>query len=126
MLLFLTAEARNAMLAGLRATLGQGALLRFFAGPTLLATVTFPGDWLTAPVDGVMQIAGSSYSNPAQNQSGVPDTGRFYKADGATLVAEADVSGMAGTGVIRLSNPVITKDEAVVVMQLTFAMPSGA
>lgn len=119
-------EVQNAMLAGFKQALGTGAILRLYAGATLLASVVFAGEWLSVPANGGMSLIGVPASNPTANESGVPDTGRFFKADGATLMAEASVSGFGGNGVIKLSNPIITKGEAVVVVQLTFAMPNGA
>ncbi len=115
------------MIAAFKIALGEGTILRLLtqAGGALLAEVTFTGAWLSDPAAGSVTMTGVSYNDPLANASGVPLWGIFYKADGVSVVAEASVSGPLGDGAIKLQNPVVSYNEPVLVVGVSFTMPSG-
>jgi hypothetical protein len=105
-------ELRNARIGQIETIAGASPRLMVRSGAkpvnaaaadagTVLADITLPADWLTAPSNGGVSKSGT-WTDAAADASGTAGHWRLYKADGTTCVAQGTV-GTSGAELNLLS-----------------------
>lgn len=122
----LSVTLRNNRIGQVETTIGTSATLEIRTGAppvncaaadtgTLLATITLPADWLTAP------SAGAVSRNGTWSTTGVAaiNAGHFRIKTGATCHMQGDVTATGGGGDLQLNNVNIAVGQPVEVTGFT-------
>lgn len=129
---------RNNEVAQVEATIGAAPHLHMRTGAkpvncaaadsgTLLANITLPSDWLTAPgTPGAGQVTKSgTWQDLSADASGT--VGHFRIMDSAETVchAQGEVTATGGGGVITVDNVVFAAGQAFTVNTFVWTIPDG-
>lgn len=109
----LSTAVRNARIAAIETTVGSGPLLQIRSGPppaspaaadagALLAEITLPSDWLTAPAGGAASLIGTP--GVAALAGGTAGHYRLKDSSGATCHEQGTVTATLGGGDMTVDN----------------------
>ncbi len=124
---------RNARLAAYESTIGTAPIMRIRTGAapancaaadtgTVLAEITLPTDWLTAPSSGAVAKSGT-WEDTSANATGTAAHFRIYASDGTTCHDQGTVTVTGGGGDLTVDSVSFTSGQAFSVS--TFTLTEG-
>lgn len=124
---------RNARLAAYETTIGTAPILRIRTGAapancaaadsgTVLAEITLPTDWLTAPSSGAVAKSGT-WEDTSANATGTAAHFRIYASDGTTCHDQGTITATGGGGDMTVDSVSFTSGQAFSVN--TFTLTEG-
>jgi len=110
----LSVDARNASLQGIEDEVGVNPILTISSGTvpvdcatantgTVLATMVLPSDWLSAPVNGSIQLSGT-WQDLSADASGTAGYFRLHSNDGTVCHMQGTVTPTGSGGDMQLDN----------------------
>ena len=124
---------RNNQLAQVEATVGQSPILKMIQGAspascadaetgTVLATLTLPADWMSAPSNGSTSKLGT-WQDLAADSSGTLGYFRIYDSTGTTCHCQGNITITGGGGTMTVDNTSVQIGQTIVVT--TFSISCG-
>lgn len=128
-----SAALLNAMMAAYEATIGVAPTMEIRTGAkpvnagdadtgALLAAITLPSDWMSAPAAGLATLIGS-WVDPAADAAGT--AGYFRIKQGATVHDQGTVSMPGGGGRLILDNTNIAANQQVQIAAFSVSVAAG-
>lgn len=104
----------------------QPATADLGASGTVICTLVLPADAMAAVVSGTSNKNAAAWEDTSADASGTIGHVRFKSAGGATYVLDCDVTDQAGTGAVKVDNPVLVTGQDFLVTDFSITMPASS